>query len=296
MVRAAGKAHRLFAALDDAGRNELIGDVYAAIGTRVHDGGEELTDDVVREAALAAGAGDWLAGGRRRALGRHGRAGHQVGARPGRTRRGLAGPLARLAPRGRVRPHRQPRSPGRGRRPAARPRAGAVADRGLLRGQAGPLVGPAASRSPRLVGARILPRALSRTGAPSVDRVPGDGRSTRRMVTMRYLALLGGDESARPAPGTPELRRAATTATCGSASRRPTPSSAGEALQPTAAARHGPPRRRRRAAGHRRALRRDRRGPRRLLRPGGRHARRRHRAGPRDPAPVPPAGSACARW
>jgi hypothetical protein len=60
-VRAAGKAHRLFAALDDAGRNELIGDVYAAIGARVHDGGEELTDDLVREAAAAAGAGEWLA-------------------------------------------------------------------------------------------------------------------------------------------------------------------------------------------------------------------------------------------
>jgi hypothetical protein len=60
-VRAAGKAHRLFAALDDAGRNALIGDVYAAIGVRVHDGGEELTDDLVREAAIAAGAGDWLA-------------------------------------------------------------------------------------------------------------------------------------------------------------------------------------------------------------------------------------------
>lgn len=59
-VRAAGKAHRLFAALDDAGHNELVGDVYAVIGTRVHDGGEELTDDVVREAAVAAGAGDWV--------------------------------------------------------------------------------------------------------------------------------------------------------------------------------------------------------------------------------------------
>lgn len=60
-VRAAARAHRLFAALDEAGRNDLIGAVYTAIGTRVHDGGEELTVDVVREAAAVAGAAEWLA-------------------------------------------------------------------------------------------------------------------------------------------------------------------------------------------------------------------------------------------
>ena len=59
-VRAAARAHRLFAALDDAGRNDLVGDVYAAVGTRAHDGGEGLADDLVREAAEAAGAGEWL--------------------------------------------------------------------------------------------------------------------------------------------------------------------------------------------------------------------------------------------
>lgn len=60
-VRAAAAAHRLFSALDDAGRNDTIGAVYAAIGGRVHDGGEALSDDVVRAAAEAGGAGGWLA-------------------------------------------------------------------------------------------------------------------------------------------------------------------------------------------------------------------------------------------
>ena len=59
-VRASAGAHRLFAALDDAGRNDLVGAVYTAIGTRVHDGGDHLTPEVVREAATSAGAGDWL--------------------------------------------------------------------------------------------------------------------------------------------------------------------------------------------------------------------------------------------
>lgn len=59
-VRSAARAHRLFAALSDAGRNDLVGAVYAAIGERVHDGGNELTLDVVRDAATASGAGDWL--------------------------------------------------------------------------------------------------------------------------------------------------------------------------------------------------------------------------------------------
>lgn len=60
-VRAAARAHRLFAALDDAGRNDLIGDLYAAIGTRVHDGGDELTVDLVRQVADEAGASEWSA-------------------------------------------------------------------------------------------------------------------------------------------------------------------------------------------------------------------------------------------
>lgn len=59
-VKASARAHRLLAALRDSGRNDLVGAVYTAIGTRVHDGGDELTDAVVREAATAAGAADWL--------------------------------------------------------------------------------------------------------------------------------------------------------------------------------------------------------------------------------------------
>ena len=59
-VRTSARAHRLLAALRDANRNDLVGAVYTAIGTRVHDGGEDLTDDLVGEAATAAGAAEWL--------------------------------------------------------------------------------------------------------------------------------------------------------------------------------------------------------------------------------------------
>lgn len=61
VVRAGARAHRLFAALDDAGRNDLVGAVYAEIGRRSHDAGEGLTLGVVRSAAEAAGAQEWLA-------------------------------------------------------------------------------------------------------------------------------------------------------------------------------------------------------------------------------------------
>jgi hypothetical protein len=60
-VRAAARAHRLFAALVDAGRNDLVGDVYTEIGRRSHDRDEPLSIDIVRSAAEAAGAGEWLA-------------------------------------------------------------------------------------------------------------------------------------------------------------------------------------------------------------------------------------------
>ncbi len=61
LVHAAARAHRLFAALDAAGRNDLVGDVYAEIGRRSHDGDEDLSIDVVRASAEATGAGEWLA-------------------------------------------------------------------------------------------------------------------------------------------------------------------------------------------------------------------------------------------
>jgi hypothetical protein len=60
-LRSAAGAHRLFEALTAAGRNDLVGAVYTAIGERVHDGGADLTLDVVREAAMSAGAGDHVA-------------------------------------------------------------------------------------------------------------------------------------------------------------------------------------------------------------------------------------------
>jgi len=54
-------AHRLIAALHASGRNELIGDYYTEYGRRVHHDGVEPSVEVVREVALAVGAGDWVA-------------------------------------------------------------------------------------------------------------------------------------------------------------------------------------------------------------------------------------------
>ena len=59
-VRAAARAHRLFAALVEAGRHDLVGDVYTEIGARSHDSDQPLTDEIVRAAADAANAGEWL--------------------------------------------------------------------------------------------------------------------------------------------------------------------------------------------------------------------------------------------
>lgn len=60
-VHAGARAHRLLAALDAAGRNDLVGEVYTEIGQRSHDREEPLSLDIVRSAAEAAGAGEWLA-------------------------------------------------------------------------------------------------------------------------------------------------------------------------------------------------------------------------------------------
>jgi hypothetical protein len=51
-------ALRLVEALRSAGRNRDIGRFYTELGTRVHDDGEALTHDLVREAATAAGVAD----------------------------------------------------------------------------------------------------------------------------------------------------------------------------------------------------------------------------------------------
>lgn len=58
-VYTAARAHRVFAALQSAGRNDLVGDLYTAIGTRHHDKGEDLTVDLVRAAAAEVGAEGW---------------------------------------------------------------------------------------------------------------------------------------------------------------------------------------------------------------------------------------------
>ena len=147
-VHAAAKAHRLFAALDDAGRNDLVGDVYAAIGARAHDGGEGLADDLVREAATGAGAGEWLP-----ALDdERWDATVELSTKAAVE---LAGPdvgspvLAHGSPtRRHLRPDRQPGPPRRGGRPPARPGAGDVRDRRLLRAQARPHGRSPAPRSP----------------------------------------------------------------------------------------------------------------------------------------------------
>jgi 2-hydroxychromene-2-carboxylate isomerase len=58
----AGKvAHRLIAALVAEGRNDVIDSWYTEYGRRVHHDGAAPSEELVREVALAAGAGDWVA-------------------------------------------------------------------------------------------------------------------------------------------------------------------------------------------------------------------------------------------
>jgi 2-hydroxychromene-2-carboxylate isomerase len=57
MVVAASHAHRVVAALQDAGRNDLVGALYEEIGERTFQVGTTLTDDIVAAAVEAAGAG-----------------------------------------------------------------------------------------------------------------------------------------------------------------------------------------------------------------------------------------------
>ena len=60
LVAAGVGAHRLFAALRDAGRNDLVAAVYTEWGRRVHHDAEPPRTELVRAVALSAGAGDWL--------------------------------------------------------------------------------------------------------------------------------------------------------------------------------------------------------------------------------------------
>jgi hypothetical protein len=59
-VRTSARAHRVIAALGAAGRNDLVGDLYTAIGRRIHDGDETPTVDLVRAAADEVGATAWV--------------------------------------------------------------------------------------------------------------------------------------------------------------------------------------------------------------------------------------------
>lgn len=60
LTRNAFSALQVVAALEDAGRNDLIGEFYATVGERVHNAGEELTQDLIRKVAHEVGAGEWL--------------------------------------------------------------------------------------------------------------------------------------------------------------------------------------------------------------------------------------------
>lgn len=56
----ATRAHRVFAALREEGRNDLIGAVYTEYGRRMHHDGAEPTVDVLQEIVVAGGAADHL--------------------------------------------------------------------------------------------------------------------------------------------------------------------------------------------------------------------------------------------
>lgn len=60
LTRNAFSALRLVAALEDAGRNDLIGEFYTAIGERVHNDGDQLTQELIRKVATEVGAAEWL--------------------------------------------------------------------------------------------------------------------------------------------------------------------------------------------------------------------------------------------
>lgn len=53
------RAHRVIAALREAGRNDLIGDLYTEWGQRTFLGGREPSAELVAEVAEAIGAGEW---------------------------------------------------------------------------------------------------------------------------------------------------------------------------------------------------------------------------------------------
>jgi 2-hydroxychromene-2-carboxylate isomerase len=59
-MEAGRHAHRVFAAIRHAGRDDLVADVYTEFGRRVHHDGIAPTVDLVRDVVAAAGAADYL--------------------------------------------------------------------------------------------------------------------------------------------------------------------------------------------------------------------------------------------
>jgi len=59
-MEVANRAHRVFAALAQDGRNDLIGAVYAEYGRRVHHDDADPTFELVRKVTVAAGAADYV--------------------------------------------------------------------------------------------------------------------------------------------------------------------------------------------------------------------------------------------
>jgi hypothetical protein len=53
------RAHRVFAALDADGRNDLVAALYTELGRRLHHDAVDRRPEVVTEAAEASGAGRW---------------------------------------------------------------------------------------------------------------------------------------------------------------------------------------------------------------------------------------------
>ena len=59
-IEVSALCHRMIASLRADRRADLIGDLYTEIGRRVHHDGDDLTVDLLREAAQASGTADWL--------------------------------------------------------------------------------------------------------------------------------------------------------------------------------------------------------------------------------------------
>jgi 2-hydroxychromene-2-carboxylate isomerase len=62
-MAASPRLHRIFAALREDGRSDLVGAVYTAWGRRSHHDGAEPSPQLIDDVVRAAGAGEWAAAG-----------------------------------------------------------------------------------------------------------------------------------------------------------------------------------------------------------------------------------------